>query len=141
VIKGKLATSEWLDLVEANVRMLVEQYADEDTKFSFTEIFTGAPQGTVGWEAGVSSYHYCIVGRDVAFHPGKLDTADLTVIIDYASALSEVLKIYTPTLRRLRAEGVLPMPPFRVIGDLAEKPEWIAELHNMNAAVTAAETI
>lgn len=141
MIKGKLATPEWLDLVEANVRMLVEQYADADTRFSFTEIFTGAPPGTVGWEAGESSYHYRIVGRDVTFHPGKLDTSDLTVIIDYASALSEVVKIYTPTLRRLRAEGVLPAPPFRVIGDLTEKPEWIAELHNMNAAVTTVEAV
>jgi hypothetical protein len=139
VHRARLASTQWLEYVEMNLRTLVDQFAEADTAFSFTEIFTDAPPGTVGWEDGVSAYHYRISGRDVDIRPGRIGDADLTVIVDYRNALLEVSKVYTPTLRRLRAEGAQPPSPIKLIGDMKRKPEWISEIHNMMVPMTTFE--
>jgi len=136
LLKAPLATPLWLTYVESNLRLLIKHFADENTSFSFCETFTGAPAGTIGWKDGAASYHYVINGRDVDIRQGARQDVSLGVVVDYDGALREATQPYTPEFRRRRAEGLAPSFPITFQGDPHSMPEWLREIHNMNAAVT-----
>lgn len=134
--KIAMGSPEWLLFLEYVLVGLAKEHSDETTQFSFSETLERAPPGVWDSGDGIASYHYVISGASVKVAVGRLENADLEIIVDYRDALEESMIIYTPAFHALRANGQIPALAMRVGGDIQRLPSWLHSIHNQMAALT-----
>lgn len=134
--KVAMGSPEWLLFLEYALVALVKEHSDDTTQFSFSETLENSPPGVWDSGDGTASYHYVINGRNVEVAVGRLENADLEIIVDYVDALKESMIIYTPAFHASRASGETPPLAMRVGGDIRRLPSWLHSIHNQMAALT-----
>ena len=131
--KVVFASHEWLDLAREVLEDLVAQHGKAGTSFSVCEVFTNAPDEMIGPDATKAAWHFCIVDKTVTVGEGEIDSADMTVSVDYEKALPMARRTYPAIL------GRLVMPVIRMSSYLRRKPSppaYLIHLHNRLARVT-----
>ncbi|MGI9324520.1 MAG: hypothetical protein ACR2PZ_04820 [Pseudomonadales bacterium] len=133
--KVEFASAAWIAVARRELEDLVHRHGQAGKKFSLCEIFTDAPKhldpsGSVAW-------HFYIDGTTVTVATGEVEDASVKLRTDYQGVLPQARLFYTAEILAERAQQE-PGAAFDFVeGDLSLTPDYITELHNRLAVVTA----
>lgn len=133
--KVEFASAEWISAAAEILTDLAASRGRDEDFFSVCEQFTDAPERVS--QGGIAAWHFRIRGKRADVKAGVLDNADVMIRGDYASTLPIARLVYTPEYlaerQRKRDAGELPSPT----GDWSRAPNYLTELHNRLAVITA----
>ncbi len=133
--KVEVASPAWIAIARKELEDLVGTHGQAGEKFSLCEIFTEAPKHLD--PSGSLAWHFYIDGTSVIVGTGEVDDATVKLHTDYQGILPQARLVYTPEILAERAKEE-PVSAFdSVEGDLTLTPDYITELHNRLAVVTA----
>lgn len=127
--KVEFASSAWLKLAETILVDLVRTYGKPEDEFSVCEVFFNVPEqvsaeGTVAW-------HFYISGRNVEVGIGEAEDVEVRMAAQYEEALAVAKLVYTAEdVANAKREQVQEQ-------DTTQPPEYLTELHNRLAVLTA----
>ncbi|MDH3640530.1 MAG: hypothetical protein OES38_00410 [Gammaproteobacteria bacterium] len=135
--KGKVdfASAAWIDITRRELEALVAVHGKPGVQFGFCEIFTDAPSHISA--SGEVAWYFRTNGKSVEVAAGTLKGADVTITTDYAGVLPQARQYYTPEILAERAKEPPGAAFDSVQGDLSLVPDYLVELHNRLAVITA----
>lgn len=133
--KVNFASSAWIDVARQQLEEIVAERGEPGTRFSLCEVFTDAPTSITA--TGTAAWHFYVDGKTVRVSAGEVDDADVKIRTDYQGVLPRARQYYTPEILAERAT----QPPGAgfdsVEGDMSLVPDYLVELHNRLAVITA----
>ena len=136
-IKFNFVSSEWVDQAEIILNDLVSRFGEEGISFSVSETFTDAPEEIDS--SGIASWYFFIEGKSVRVGKGKTEKTDVRINYDYAKANVIAKIIYTEEIiakQKEETEKALEVLTHKG-KDFKEPPDYLSELHNRLALLTA----
>lgn len=133
--KVEFASAAWIAVARRELEDLVGTHGQAGKKFSLCEVFTDAP--THLDPSGAIAWHFYIDGTSVTVATGEIDDATVKLYTDYQGVLPQARLFYTPEILAQRAKEEPGSAFDSVEGDLTLAPDYITELHNRLAIVTA----
>ncbi|MBH80842.1 MAG: hypothetical protein CMQ49_10085 [Gammaproteobacteria bacterium] len=128
-------SADWIERARAELEDLVATHGKPGERFSLCEIFTDTPTSVD--PSGTLAWHFYIDGRSVAVDVGEIDDADVKISTDYQGVLPQARLVYTPEYLAERAEQPPGAQFDHAEGDFSLTPDYITELHNRLAVITA----
>lgn len=133
--KVEFASAAWIAVARRELEDLVGIHGQASKRFSLCEIFTDAPKHLD--PSGIVAWHFYIDGTTVTVAAGEVDDATVKLSTDYQGVLPRARLFYTPEILAERAQEEPGTGFDSVEGDLTLTPDYITELHNRLAIVTA----
>ncbi len=133
--KVDFASSAWIEIARDVLEEIAAERGKTGVRFSLCEVFTDAPDSLA--PSGTVAWHFYLDGKTVVVAAGEVDDADVKIRTDYQGVLPKARQYYTPEVLAQRATE----PPGEgfdsVEGDMSLVPEYLVELHNRLAVITA----
>ena len=135
--KFNFVSDEWIHQAEIILNDLVSQFGVEGVSFSVCETFFDAPKEIDA--SGVASWHFYIDGKSVQVRKGKVEDVDVKINFDYDKALVIAKITYTNEIITKQKEEVKKAKAAleKAGKDFKQPPDYLSELHNMLALLTA----
>lgn len=135
--KFNFVSDEWVGQAKIILNDLVNEFGEEGVSFSVCETFIDAPKDIDA--SGIASWHFYIDGKEVHVGKGKTEDTDVKINFDYAKANVIAKVIYTEKiLAKQKEETTKALEAIEEAGkDFKEPPDYLSELHNRLALVTA----
>lgn len=133
--KVEFATHAWIEAARMALQEIVTEHGKPGARFSLCEVFTNAPSHLTA--TGSVAWHFYIDGRSVVVSAGEVDDADVKIRTDYQGILPRARQIYTPEILAERASEPPEAGFDAVEGDMSLVPDYLVELHNRLAVITA----
>ena len=133
--KVEFASSAWIDSARAALQDIVSEHGVPGKRFSLCEVFTDAPPGISA--SGTAAWHFYVDGTTVVVDAGEVDDADVKIRTDYQGVLPRARLYYTDEVLAERATQPPDAGFDSVVGDMGLVPDYLVELHNRLAVITA----
>jgi len=129
------ASQAWVVAATEVLEELVAEHGSSGQAFSVCEIFSDAPKSVSA--TGEAAWHFFIDGQSVNVGLGEAEGTDVTIRVDYQTALPGARLVYTRETLAELAKQPPPERPAQVIGDMSKAPQYLIHLHNRMAEMTA----
>lgn len=133
--KIEFAAAAWVEKAGEVLRQLVAEHGEDGKNFSVCEVFSDAPQEIT--EAGTAAWHFYIEGKQVRVGLGEVSDTDVRIRADYTETLPNARLVYTPEVLAEIAQRPPRETTVEVEGDMAAMPQYLIEMHNRMAVLTA----
>jgi len=133
--KVDFATLAWINVARSALEEIVAEHGEPGARFSLCEVFTNAPAYISS--SGTTAWHFYVDGKSVVVGSGEVDDADVKIRTDYQGVLPRARQVYTPEILAERASEPPGAGFDSVEGDMDLVPEYLVELHNRLALLTA----
>ncbi len=133
--KVHFASPAWVDQARVVLEALVAEHGEDGKTFSVCEVFSEAPSAVAA--SGTAAWHFYIEGRTVRVGVGEADDTDVRIRADYQATLPEARLVYTPEILAERAKRAPGESTVQIEGDMSVMPQYLIELHNRMAVMTA----
>ena len=135
--KFNFVSDEWVGQAKVILNDLVTEFGEEGVSFSVCETFTNAPKDID--ISGIASWHFYIEGKEVRVGKGKTEDTDVKINFDYAKANVIAKVIYTEKIiAQQKEETTRALEALEKAGkDFKQPPDYLSELHNRLAELTA----
>lgn len=133
--KVEFASDAWIDIARRALEEIVAEQGESGVRFSLCEVFTDAPLSLA--PSGTLAWHFYVDGKVVLVATGEVDDADVKIRTDYQGVLPQARLFYTPEILAERATQPSGAAFDSIQGDMSLVPEYLTELHNRLAVITA----
>lgn len=133
--KVEFAGPAWIEKARLVLEELVAEHGEEGKLFSVCEVFTDAPYALAANR--VLAWHFYIDGREVRVGTGEADNTNVKIRADYTKTLPNARLVYTPEVLAELAQRPPGETTVVVEGDMSVMPQYMIEMHNRMAVLTA----
>ena len=144
--KAVFGTPEWFGIVQRVFSDLVATRGEPEGRFSMCEVWTTAPESSVGSQGGGrAGFHLRVAGTTSEIVPGEVDDVDVKFVLAYTTA-ARLARVRFPDGSESAPQGdtetstavVAEDPPaMEVHGDPSLMPPYMLEFHNRLVLHTA----